>query len=197
MKKIELLQEYRDFYYKEIEHSERLNNKSGTFITFLTILGSTQVLLWTQFKSFEIHVYSVIYLVLSVISLVFFAVSVIKFYHCFSGYSYNYFPIEGMARATVDTYEIAGDNEEDIKLADEHIYNMYCERFLNDAITNRKTNIDKNNKHKKLTQIICISFIVTAIVFSYGLAIDYYESRYVDNNTTHIEVDGGEINVRG
>lgn len=191
-----LLQEYKELYYKEIEHSERLNNKIGMCITLLTILGSAQVLLWTQFKTFEYHIYSKIYLIACIVSLILFILSAFKFYFSYSGYKYNYFPIEDMAKVTINTYKIAGDNKKDIKLAHNHIYNMYCERFLNDAIANRKINISKNNKHKKLTQIICISFIVTAIVFSYGIGIDYYETKYIDSNTTHITIDGGEINVR-
>ena len=38
-----------------------------------------------------------------------------------------------MALATIETYRIAGDDKKDIKRADKHVYNMYCERYLNDA----------------------------------------------------------------
>lgn len=193
---MDLLQEYKDLYYKEIEHSERLNNKSGMCITFMTVLGSAQVLLWTQFKTFEFSIYSTIYLILCSVSLIFFVISAWKFYSTYSGYKYNYFPIEDMALATIETYQVAGNDKKDIKLADKYIYNMYCERFLNDAIANRDINITKNNKHRKLTQILCISFIVTAIVFACGVGIDYYETKCVDQTTTHIIIDGGEINVR-
>lgn len=193
---MDLLQEYKELYYKEIEHSERLNNKSSMCITFLTALGSAQVLLWTQFKTFEISAYSKIYLILCIISLLFFVISAFKFYYTYSGYSYNYFPIDDMANATIETYNIAGNDKEDIKLADKHIYNMYCERFLNDAITNRNSNIIKNSNHKKLTQIICISFIITAIAYAYGVGLDYYETKFIEQNTNHVIIDGGEINVR-
>lgn len=192
---MDLLQEYKELYYKEIEHSERLNNKIGTSISFITVLGSAQILLWTQFKTFENTRYSSIYLILCVISLLFFIICAIIFYFTYSGYKYNYFPIEDMALVTIQTYEIAGEDKKDIKRANKHIYNMYCERFLNDAIKNRDINIIKNNKHKKLMQLICISFITTAITFSYGIAIDYYETKYVDDNTTHVIIDGGDINV--
>ena len=57
-----------------------------------------------------------------------------------------------MANASIETYKIAGDNPKNIKLAEKHINNMYCERFLNDAIINRKTNIIKNDNYKKLTK---------------------------------------------
>ena len=147
---MDLLQEYKELYYKEIEHSERLNNKSNVSITFLTVLGSAQIFLWTQFKTFECSVFSIIYLLLCIVSLILFIISAFKFYFTYSGYEYNYFPIDDMVNASLETYKIAGDDKADIDLAEKHIYNMYCERFLNDAIVNRNTNILKNNKHKKL-----------------------------------------------
>lgn len=193
---MDLLQEYKELYYKEIEHSERLNNKSNVSITFLTVLGSAQIFLWTQFKTFECSVFSIIYLCLCIVSLILFIMSAFKFYHTYSGYKYNYFPIDDIAKASMETYKIAKDNQIDKKIADNHVYNMYCERFLNDAIINRNTNINKNDKHRKLTNTLCVSLIVTAMVFIFGVCIDYYETKFIDNNITHIIIEGGEINVR-
>ena len=192
---MDLLQEYKELYYKEIEHSERLNSKINTAITFLTVLGSAQILLWTQFKTFEFAIYSIVYLILCTISLCSFIMSAYRFFKSYSNYSYSYFPINDMAKATIQTYNIAGNDKTEIERADKHIYNMYCERFLNDAITNRKVNISKNNNQRKLTQIICISFIITVLTFAFGVGIDYYECKFIDTNTTHIIIDGGEINV--
>lgn len=198
MEKINQLDEYKNLYYKEIEHSERLNNKINACMTFLTILGSGQVLLWTQFRNFNLRLYSIIYICLCIVSLILFVIGAVKFYKSFSGYKYNYFPIKEMALKSIEIHNIAkaSENEDDIKLADDYIYNMYCERFLNDAIKNRNVNIEKNTKHKNLITTICISFIVTAIVFSYGLGIDYYETNYVDQNVSHVIIDGGELNCQ-
>lgn len=193
---MDLLQEYKDLYYKEIEHSEILNGKINTCITFITVLGSAQIILWTQFKNFDIKIYSMIYFVLCLISFIFFIVNIYIFYRAYSGYKYNYFPIKDMALATIETYRIAGDNKKDIKRADKHVYNMYCERYLNDAVVNMKNNETKNNRHKKLTKYICISFIITIIVYALSIGIDYYESKTLTDNINHVIIDGGEINVR-
>lgn len=138
--KVDLLEEYKELYYKEIEHSERLNNKISTCITFLTILGSAQVLLWSQLKKFPFNISTIVYLLFCVASLVLFGICLYNFVHTFSGYKYNYFPIKDFAEATKTTYEIAGGDSVNKKRADNHIYNMYCERFVNDAINNRKCN---------------------------------------------------------
>ena len=188
---MDLLQEYKELYYKEIEHSERLNNKINTCITFLTILGSAQILLWTQFKNFEIKWYSILYIFLCAISLVIFVITIIRFYKTYSGYEYSYFPIKDMAIKTIETYQIAADAGDEKDYADKHIYNMYCERFLNDAITNMNCNISKNNKHKKLITFICISFIITVITFASGVCIDYYETKQSPPNAEKILTDGG------
>lgn len=193
---MDLLEQYKELYYKEIEHSERLNNKINVCITFLTILGSAQILLWTQFKKFSFSWYSLLYLIFCFVSFILFVCCLYHFYHTYSGYSYRYFPIREMALKTQETYYIAGNNEEDKALASQHIYNMYCERFLNDAIANMKCNETKNNKHKKLTSFICWSFIITIITFAISVIIDYYETQFINSNIEHIIIDGGIINVR-
>ena len=43
---MDLLQEYKELYYKEIEYSDRLSNKINVSISFITILGSAQIILW-------------------------------------------------------------------------------------------------------------------------------------------------------
>jgi len=35
-------QEFKELYYKEIEHSDRINSKIPTIITFLTILATAE-----------------------------------------------------------------------------------------------------------------------------------------------------------
>ena len=37
---MDILQEYKELYYKEIEFKDAMNNKIGTSITFLTVLST-------------------------------------------------------------------------------------------------------------------------------------------------------------
>lgn len=57
-----LLEEYKDLYYKEIEFNDRFNNKITTCITFLTVLGSALIFLWSKLKDYEIDWYTILYL---------------------------------------------------------------------------------------------------------------------------------------
>lgn len=93
-----LLQEYKELYYKEIEFSDRLNNKITTCITFLTILGSAQILLWTQMKNFELLWYTGVYLTFCCVSTALFIVCIILFYRSYSGFKTHYFPIRNIAK---------------------------------------------------------------------------------------------------
>ena len=199
MQRIDLLEEYKELYYKEIEYSERLNSKINICITFLTILGSAQILLWTQLKESNIIYYTIIYIILCIASLFVFIMSLFVFYKAYSKYNYCYFPIKDMALKTIETYNIAKTSQnpkKNSKKADNHVYNMFCERYLNDAITNRNINIIKNDRHKKVVTYICICFILTIITFAIGIGIDYYETNFINENVQHIIINGGEVNVK-
>lgn len=177
---MDLLQEYKDLYYKEIEYYDRLNNKITTSITFLTILGSGQILLWSQFVGISFKWYTILYFILCVISTLLFLICMYKFYRAYSGYQVNYFPIKDMAITIHQIQKIAQSLDDKYK-AENYINDMFCERFINDAIHNRNINIQKNKKHKRLSYFICITFILTIITYATYICIDYYEAKTEDN----------------
>jgi len=191
---MELLEEYKDLYYKEIEYSDRLSNKINTCITFLTILGSAQILLWSQFVRFSLSWCTIVYLIFCALSTILFIICLHKFYKAYSGYKMSYFPIKDMAVAISQTYQMT--DKKHIKKADIHVNNMLCECFINEAIHNRNVNITKNMKHKSLSYFICITFAVSILSYTFGVGIDYYETKFINNNIQNIHIEGGEINVR-
>lgn len=193
MTNVDLLQEYKELYYKEIELSERLSNKINTCITFLTILGSGQILIWIQLTNFQRNTYTIVYMVACTLSTCLFATSLYKFYKAYSGYKMGYFPIKDMAKAIKDTKDMAGNMVDE---ANEHIYNMMCERFVNDAILNRTVNIEKNRRHKTLSYFICIAFMITIATYALNIGISFYESEKKQETIQNIYIQGGEINVR-
>ena len=56
------LEEYKELYYKEIEYTERLNSKINTCMTFLTIIGSGVILVWSQLGKVSPSIYFWLYL---------------------------------------------------------------------------------------------------------------------------------------
>lgn len=191
---MDLLQEYKELYYKEIEFSDRLNNKITTCITFLTILGSALILLWTQIKNYELFWYTGVYLVFCVIVTIMFFICIWMFFRTYSGYKTQLFPIKSYAIQNTNVLNtvVANQKEDAYKLLELRM----AERFINDAIHNRELNTVKNNRHRNLIKMIMATFIITFITFSINISIDYYETNYIDTIIQEKSIEGGEINVK-
>lgn len=191
---MDLLSEYKELYYKEIEHSERLNGKLSTCITFLSIIGGAIVLVWTQLKNFDFSWYTVFYVVECCISTVLFVVCLFKFIKTYTGYKMHYFPIRDMAVVIQKTYV---DNDTQ-PYADEEIENIIAaqmaQRFVNDAIHNRKINVEKNRRHRNLIKWISISFLAIFITYSTNVVIDFYESKNAVESPLRIILVSEEVN---
>lgn len=191
---MDLLQEYKELYYKEIEFNDRLNGKISTCITFLTIIGSALILLWTQFKNYELLWYTGVYLVFCIISTIMFCICIGMFFRTYSGYKTQLFPIKSIATQNTAVLNSIQTNQKD--KANEILELKMAERFINDAIHNRELNIKKNDRHRNLIKMITATFIVTFLSFAINVSIDYYESTQNVQEVTEIYVQGGEIDVR-
>lgn len=134
------LEEYKELYYKEIEYTERLNSKINMCMTFLTIIGSGVILVWSQLGKASPSIYFWIYLILCIMSSVSFIICIIFFYKAYSGYEIHYYPIKEMA-----------------------------ERYLNDAIHNREQNRLKNKRHRRLIHLVAITFMILLVNFAVSI----------------------------
>ncbi len=191
---MDLLQEYKELYYKEIEFSDRLNNKITTCITLLTILGSALILLWTQIKNYELFWYTGVYLVFCVIVTIMFFICIVMFFRTYSGYKTQVFPIKSYAIQNTNVLNaVSPDQKEN---ANKLLELKMAERFINDAIHNRELNTIKNNRHRNLIKMIMATFVLTFITFSINIIIDYYETNYVNNEAQIIYIEGGIIDVK-
>lgn len=194
IKIMNLLEEYKDLYYKEIEFNDRLNNRISNCITFLTIIGSALILLWSQIKNYEILWYTGVYLVFCIITTLMFFICILKFFRTYSGYKTHYFPVEEVALQNMRVLNSTPDNQKDN--ANEILELKMAERFINDAIHNRKLNIEKNNRHRNLICMLMATFIMVFISFTINISIEYYETNYKVNEVQQIYINGGEIHVR-
>jgi hypothetical protein len=189
-----LLEEYKDLYYKEIEFNERLNNKITTCITFLTILGSALILLWTQLKNYILCWYTILYIIFCVIDTLMFVICIVMFIKSYSGYKRPNFPIKEVAMQNMNVLsKIPQDKTNEIM---GKLESVMAQRFINDAIQNRNLNIIKNRRHKQMIMMITATFIITFITFGINISIDYYEYKFLNDNVQQIHIEGGEINVR-
>lgn len=165
-----LFDEYKELYYKEIEFSDRLNNKITTCITLLTITGTGLIFLWMQLTTnFLLHWKYSIYGLLCLISLFFFIRSLYFFYKAYVGYQYSYFPVKAIRESIDATFQYTNGKENGDDMAVKHIESMFKERFITDAISNRQENAKKNQNHRNLTIWIIRSFVVILIAFAYEI----------------------------
>lgn len=189
-----LLDEYKDLYYKEAEFNDRINNKITTCITFLTILGSALILLWTQFKNYNICWYTIIYFIFCIIDTVMFIICIKMFISSYSGYKRPNFPIRDIASQNMEV--LNNIPKEQIDEVMKILENVMAQRFINDAIKNRELNIIKSNRYSKMIKIITATFIVTFIAFVINMSIDYYETKFANDYTQQVLIQGGEMNVK-
>lgn len=178
---MKLLEEYKELYYKEIEDANRLDNKITTCITFLTVLGSAQILLWTQIETYEPVWYTGIYLGFCLAGAVMLCVCIGLFFRTYSGNETHLFPIEDFARQHMNV--LARVRKEQRDEAEQLLELKMAERFVNDAIYNRKMNNRKNMRHKWLLRTLLLAYTVTFLTFALGVSISFYETQTAEGST--------------
>lgn len=165
---MELFQEYKELYYKELEHSERLNNKIGNSIAVISLIASGNLLIWQKYFTTTIDT---IFLLLCFISFVLFVITFFAFLRAFSGYRYAYFPTTDMNRKIEQTkIRTKGINNGD-DMAAKHIKGMLERTYIKCANLNFDQNITKNTRYKKFTTISIISIFALVVAYIYNIAI--------------------------
>lgn len=158
----DLLAYYKDLYEKEMEFSERLNGKITNAITLLTVIGSGHVLLIAEIFPFtsRLNFYSIATLLLCFASGCLFVWTINRFVSAYTGFEYDYFPIEDMDK-TIQVAIRRKMGEEEQRVIRERLIALYREG----AIKNRKTNRTKSERHLELNAAIITSFCALLIVF--------------------------------
>lgn len=170
-----VLEEYKELYYKEIEYTARLNSKINTCVTFLTIIGSGNIFVWSKLGNAASGIYFWIYLILCIISSVLFIICSILFCKSYSGYEIHYYPIKEMALASKETFDLVANGQILKEQAEKHVINMMAERYLNDAIYNRAQNRLKNKRHRCLMQWVAINFLILLVDYVVSIIFDYVQ----------------------
>ena len=180
---MDLLEEYKDLYYREIEHAEKLNSKIQTCITFLTIIGGGITLEWAQLKNFQHNWYFYLYMLLCFITSICYFISLIKFVKAYTGYKVSYYPIKEMSEYIDDILQAYGityeHSLEEHKTVNAYLNYMVAQKYLEDAIIHRKNNQDKNKRHRNLIKWIIVTAIFALISYVVLTIIDYYEATYI------------------
>ena len=165
-----LLEEYRNFYYNGLQESQTLNSKIEVSITLVTVLGTGNLFLLKNMILFDVHWYLK---PLPIINFVLFLISCILLYFAYFGYHYHYFPVKDMnntIQATRDFYAECDDKE---NLIGTHCDKLFLEIYQKCSASNANENIKKHKKHRRFDTSLMISFVVLAISIAYILYIKY------------------------
>lgn len=161
---MDLLNEYKELYYHELDFCDRLNNKINNTIAIITIIGGGEIIVWKDCFSKN---FNLLYFIICILSFQCFIITLFKFYKSYSGYKYAYYPISGTKTAIDNTYKIIKNKNKDKSIADSHIAKILSSNFIEAAIINRNQNILKANAHRKLNKWMIITSISIFVAFSY------------------------------
>lgn len=163
-----LLNEYKELYCKEIEHSDRLNNKISNSIAFITLIGSGNLLIWQKYFTREINT---VYLLLCFTSLLMFVVTFLFFIRAYSGYDYAYFPTADMNQKIQQTLNITNGIKDGKTIADNHIQGMFERTYIKCANLDFEQNLIKNKRHKMFTTASVVSFLALAVAYIFNISV--------------------------
>ena len=158
------------------------------------MLGSELILLWTQFKNYNLCWYTVIYFMICMVNTIMFGICIKMFIKSYSGYKRPNFPIREIAIQNMNVLNsVPKERQNEIMKI---LENVMAQRFINDAIKNRELNKIKSDQHNKMIKMITCTFIITFIAFALNISIDYYESKFVNDEVQQVYIQGGEVDVR-
>lgn len=164
---MDLLQEYKELYYKEIEFKESMSNKIGTSITFLTILCTGHMLMWDIMVDldFIISPLPLLFLLLEIISIYYTGLSMYNFYKAYYKYNYHLIAISEIQKRLDENNSLKKYySEQEIEKAN---YDMLCKTFYTYTVINRQENIRKNKRQIRLSSSLVKA--IASLILTYTM----------------------------
>ena len=169
------LQEYKDLYHDELQMTEYLNSKITNSITFLTIIGTANVLLLKNLFPIEASFWSIFYLIICLTNIIIFLFTVYRFVKAYTGHTYLYFYITDiMSKCEQFKKNILKQiKSQDFDVAEEKIIpivnkkreNWIIKEYLRCAEFNRASNNKKSQELYKLSHTIILNIIIVFMSF--------------------------------
>lgn len=167
---MDLLEEYKYFYYNGLQESQTLNSKIEVSITLVTVLGTGNLFLLKNIELFDAHWYLKPW---PIINFILFLTSCVLLYFAYFGYRYHYFPVKDMNDTIQATKDFYKDHEDKENLISTHCNKLFLEIYQQCAASNANENIRKHKKHRRFDTSLMVSFTVLAISIAYILYTNY------------------------
>lgn len=155
--------------------TEYLNSKINNSITFLTIIGTANILLLTNLFPIEATLWSIVYVIFCFVNIIMFIVTIYRFIKAYTGHNYLYFYITDvkikceqfkdniLKQVKSQGYDIA--EEEIISVVNKKRENWIIKEYLLCAECNRASNNKKSQELYKLSHVIIVNIIIVFISF--------------------------------
>lgn len=170
--RLDLLQEYKDLYYKEIDFGERLHSRIVSYITFLTLL--------IGLLGYELNILTKcendwkfgVYLTFCCFSVVLSIIMIILFIRTYVGYNIEHISINDIHQAINKCYNTNYDKQpyQNCQI-DNTITLSLAEKFINLAISQRHINSIKSKRYKKLIFISILNTISVLVTYLISIFI--------------------------
>lgn len=164
--RLDLLQEYKDLYYKEIDFGERLHSRIVSYITFLTLL--------IGLLGYELNILTKcendwkfgVYLTFCCFSVVLSIIMIILFIRTYVGYNIEHISINDIHQAINKCYNTNYDKQpyQNCQI-DNAITLSLAEQYIDVAISQRHINSIKSKRYKKLIFISILNTISVLVTY--------------------------------
>ena len=162
---MDLLQEYKDLYYKELDFKDTMSGKIGTSITLLTAIATGHIFMWNIMIELDIvlRIIPIIFFSIEMLSIGFAIISCYYFYKTYYKYDYRLISIEKIKQSIDNNMALSKIyTKKEIEQAN---ISMLCDAFYEYAAYNRILNIRKSKYQLNLTTCETISIILLGITY--------------------------------
>ena len=161
---MELSEIYKEWYYKELEHSERLSSKISGHLTLISILGAGVVFIWSNFKG---NCDDTLFLILNIIATVLFMVTCVLFAIAYKGKKYGFINIKKMSDQFNEIDKISNEFPKLNSDCKNKMEQLLSESYINIALENRNYNLKKSNIQHRILISLIIAYLFLFISTAY------------------------------
>lgn len=171
MEKLNLLAEYKELYYKEIENKNTLNGKIGTSITLITVLCTGQIFIVGIMAQLDLILKTIpiIFFLLELTSAILTIATLYFFLKTYYKYNYDLVSIEEINRIISYNQSLKGTYQNsEIENANYEFLKKY---YMDTTIKNRKQNLIKNKFQLKLSTSISLSMVSLFLTYLFWVIL--------------------------
>jgi hypothetical protein len=155
---------YKEWYYREIELSDKFSSKIAGHLTFITILGGAAAFLWTNYKN---NTQDVLLFFLNAVTTALFILTCTFFAVAYKGRKYAFMDIKKMSETLKEIDDICSAHPNLSNDCGNRKEQILSESYRTIAIENRSYNLKKSHMHNRILFSLVIAYLFLLITTAY------------------------------